>query len=157
MKTETMREDGAGFGGAQMPSPESEQNFCFVPDRYYLLFGFVNIPHVLSSFGLGGDIAILIWRKPDEPRCWHGRYRFRHYRGKGVWNGQDRKSWFTLQIPDAAEDDVLKKTELFLDFAGGLLHKADVIVLKCDGNETVKRMQTSPPKWLHLQSIAGHD
>lgn len=134
--------------------PEAGPPFMLVPGRWYAAMWSVGIPDQVSRHGKGGDITLMVWRKDDEPRCWHILYRFRHYKNEKVWSGEDTKKWYKLVAENNTQEEAEAGVVAMLSTVS-LMSGKPLECLRLNGSsEVFFRLAQSGqlPDWLHMQT-----
>ena len=109
------------------------------------------------------DWMSAIWRDKDDPvDRWQMTYRFRYYKNKDAWDGQDKKNWYSGTITGAPEAEVERKhhevSHMFRDhwaeLHGGRARLDFVAMHSDDPVENSKRLMAR--EWAHskVQEVA---
>jgi hypothetical protein len=94
-------------------------------------------------------------RDPENPTGFKGWSRFRYAKGDGIWDNEDKKSWYTFKIDkNIDEDGVIELMEKILNMPQAYSFK-DRIIVK---GSLKKLMKLSKSKiWMNIKQVSAEE
>lgn len=123
-----------------------------LPGRWYSRMFFLKVPPGGFMGPQGGDITGCLYRRDDDLEKWFMPHRFRYYAGERVWDGKDRKSFYTTSFK-GTEYDALEGMRKWLSVVASVSRGVvDELVIE-GNNEKVYSLiadETTRPCWVHV-------
>jgi len=128
------------------------------PEDYYLGMWFFELPDQFSRFGKGGDFMLCVQRKKTEPTTWQITFRFRYKKDGRIWDSDDEKSWYRATATGKTEAQMEQDMHGFIKTIGVAAARiADFFPIRGDGDEFARKIQESPPPWMHAKQMSREE
>lgn len=122
------------------------------PENYYIGMWFMELPDRI------GNWMACAWRPKDKPGPWTLRWRFRYYEDEKIFDSEDRRSWYTMEIKDATEEKVVESLEYVATMMCGVTGTTLTFwEIRGDGDKAMDKMKTHPPPWMHAQHMSEEE